>query len=191
MAQHHSLDNHSQERISFVRHNLDNHQAMIRMADAKAGVLVTLLLFLGATTIPLGKDTIPLLGSTSPIGPLTSGAYLLSYAALAVGFIWALILISKAVSPREATHYRSEVTGKNLFYFKHVVNFPSNDKYFDAVQQASPELMLRNLTDQLFELAHICEQKMRNLKTASFPVKLAFLAWTVNSILGLYMLRWK
>lgn len=191
MAPHHSQANDIQEHIPFARHNLDNHQAMIRLADAKAGVLVTLLLFLGATTIPLGKDAIPVLRWAPRAGALTSCIYLLSYGAFALGFIWALIMISKALTPREATHYRQADLQCNLFYFKHIARFPSNDKYFEAVQHASPELLLRNLTDQLFELAHICEQKMHNLKMASSPVKLALSAWTVNTILGLYMLRWK
>ena len=36
--------------IQFTRHNFDNHQALIRSSDTKAGVLVTIMVFLAQRT---------------------------------------------------------------------------------------------------------------------------------------------
>lgn len=37
--------------IQFARHNFDNHQALIRSSDTKAGVTVTIMVFLAASAL--------------------------------------------------------------------------------------------------------------------------------------------
>jgi hypothetical protein len=46
--------------ILFARHNFDDYQALIRASDAKAGVLVTLMVFLAASSSQVSKDAIGL-----------------------------------------------------------------------------------------------------------------------------------
>ena len=45
MASDSALDN----QIQFARHNFDNHQALIRSADTKAGAAITIMAFLAAS----------------------------------------------------------------------------------------------------------------------------------------------
>jgi hypothetical protein len=191
MAQHHASEGTPPDRITFARHNFENHQALIRAADTKAGVLITLLLFLGASTIPLGRDVIPRLRWIVGGGALVSSGYLLSYAVLVVGFVSALIEVYNVVSPRGATNYAAPKAGHDLIFYEHVLLHRDNSEYFNAVYSASADLILRNLTDQVFQLAHICREKMDVLLRARRPVVLAFSAWVFNTILGFWIMRWK
>ncbi len=164
---------------------------MIRAADTKAGFLVTLLLFLGASTIALAKEIVPKLRWLLCSEALTSGGYLLAYFVFTLGFAWSLALAYRVVNPRSAKHYVAPQAGYNLLYYKHVLLHKDNTEYFSALCQASPDLLLRNLADQVFELAHICEEKMADLQKARFPIALAFGGWMLNMGLGLWMTRWK
>src|SRR5438552_3816088 len=51
---------HSKEsihlQIEFARHSYDNQQGIIRQMDVKAGVFITLMVFLVTEAIPLAKD---------------------------------------------------------------------------------------------------------------------------------------
>ncbi len=55
----------------------------------------------------------------------------------------------------------------------------SNDEYFSAVRAASPELILRNITDQIFELAHISSEKMKALASVRSLAWVGFASWVV------------
>ena len=179
------------DQLTFARHNFDNQQSLIRAADTKAGIYITLLIFLGASTIPLGKDVVPKLKWDICAGGLTSAFYIATYGIFLCGFIWSLILARRVISPRKAKHYANPQKNHDLHYYKHVLLHQDNTGYFDAVVQASPELLLRNLTDQIFELANICEEKMSGVHAARIPVLLTFFDWLVNLCLGLWITRWK
>jgi len=179
-----------EDQLSFARHNFDNQQSLIRAADTKAGIYITLLFFLGASTIPLGKDAIPKLKWVLGGGCLTSATYVATYVGFFVGFIWSLMLVRHVITPRVAKHYSNPKSGRDLHYYKHILLHKDNTEYFNAIWQASPDLLLRNLTDQIFELAHICEAKMTAIHTARIPVMLTFFAWLVNASLGLWIVRW-
>jgi hypothetical protein len=179
------------DQFAFARHNFDNLQSLIRAADAKAGLYVTILFFLAASTIPLGKDVILKLRWVWCGGGFSGFVYLLSYFALATGFVWSLALIRGVVTPRPASHYLSPQAGHELHYYRHVLMHKDNSEYFDAVRSAAPELLLRNVTDQIFELAYICHEKMKAVHEARLPITIAFCAWVANIGLGLWIARWK
>jgi len=190
MSQHQAVpvrDDH----LLFARHNFDNHQAIIRAADTKAAVLTTLLLFLGASTIPLGKDAVPKLRWVWGQGAITSGVYLFSYLVFAATFAWSLVLVYRVVIPRGAAHYQSPRAGHDLLYYEHVLLHQDSAHYFESVGRASPDLILRNLTDQVFELAHICHEKITALHRARMLTAIVFCAWTANTVFGLWIVRWK
>ena len=56
----------------------------------------------------------------------------------------------------------------------HVLLHQNNEEYFSAVCAATPELILRNLTDQVFELAHISSEKMESLTNIRWVIGLGF-----------------
>jgi hypothetical protein len=179
------------DQISFARHNFDNLQSLIRFADAKAGFFASFLLFLAASTFPVGKDAIPKLRWIFCAGFVSSGIYLLSFATLSVAFIWSFVLLFGIVAPRRAKHYRSAQVGHELLYHEHVAAHRDNDEYHAAVLAASPELILRNLTDQIYELGHICRRKMDGLNGTRIPISIAFCAWILNGAFGLWIVGWK
>jgi hypothetical protein len=179
------------DQISFARHNFDNLQSLIRLADAKAGFFASFLLFLAASTFPVGKDAVPKLRWIVCGGFLSSGIYLVSFMILAVAFIWSFVLLFGIIAPRRATHYRSVEVGHELLYYEHVGSHRNNDEYHAAVSAASSEIILRNLTDQIYELGDICRRKMNGLSDTRVPISVAFCAWVLNGAFGLWIVRWK
>jgi|ERR1700730_8255722 hypothetical protein len=178
----------TEEQLDFAWHNFEDQQGIIRAADLKAGYLVTFLLFFGASTVPLGKDVIPKLQWLSPIGDLASGLYILTYTGLVVGFVWSLVLISHVLTPRIARHHQSPREGSELLYYEHVIRHRDSGQYFEAVSQAGPERLLRNVTDQVFELSLICKVKMDSLRAFAVSFKWTVVAWCVSTAVGFWII---
>jgi hypothetical protein len=180
----------SEERLHFAWKNFEDQQAIIRAADLKAGYLVTFLLFFGASTIPLGREVFPKLRWDAD-GGLASGIYVISYSLSVIGFVWSMYLISHVMTPRVKKHHKEPKAGADLLYFGHVTRFESSEKYFDAVAHAEPEQILRNVTDQIFELAQIAKAKMDSLRAFSKSFKLTLVAWFISTAVGFWIMSWK
>src|SRR5713226_1459243 len=180
-----------EEKIHFAWKNFEDQQAIIRAADLKAGYLVTFLLFFGASTIPLGKEVFPALKWLTRLEDAESVVYLFTYAGFALGFVWSLYLISHVLTPRVARHHQKPRTGSELLYYEHVIRHEDSGKYFEAVSQAGPEQILRNVTDQVYELSHICKAKMDALRAFSKSFKITLVAWLVSTALGFWIMTWK
>ena len=178
----------TEEQIEFAWHNFEDQQAIIRAADLKAGYLVPFLLFFGASTIPLDMDVVPKLRWGDVVGVLASGLYILTYLWLTVGFVWSLILISRALTPRIARHHQSPREGSELLYYEHVLRHKDSAAYYEAVSKAGPEQMLRNITDQVFELSVICKAKLDNFRGFAVSFKWTVLAWCVSTAIGLWII---
>jgi hypothetical protein len=179
----------SEERIQFAWKNFEDQQAIIRAADLKAGYLVTFLLFFGASTIPLGREVLPKLKWDAAGGP-ASGLYAASYGLSVIGFVLSMYLISHVMTPRIAKHHKEPRAGGDLLYYGHVTRYESSDKYFEAVSRAEPDQILRNVTDQVFELAQICQAKMDSLRAFSKSFKLTLVAWFVSTAVGFWIMSW-
>lgn len=178
-----------EDQLNFAWRNFEDQQAIIRAADLKAGYLVTFLLFFGASTIPLGKEVFPKLRLTPDAHGAACLLYLITYCALAVGFVCSLYLISHVLMPRIARHHQSPREGSELLYYEHVIRHKDSSHYFAAVAGASPEQLLRNVTDQVFELAQICKAKIDNLRHFSRSFKWTLVAWLVSTALGFWIAR--
>lgn len=180
----------SEERLHFAWKNFEDQQAIIRAADLKAGYLVTFLLFFGASTIPLGREVLPKLRWDLVGGP-ASTVYAVSYGLSVIGFVWSMYLISHVMTPRVSRHHKQPKPGADLLYFAHVTRFESSEKYFEAVAKTDPEQILRNVTDQIFELAQIAKVKMDNLRAFSKSFKLTLVAWFISTAVGFWIMSWK
>ncbi len=178
----------TEEQIEFAWHNFEDQQGIIRAADLKAGYLVPFLLFFGASTIPLGMEVVPKLRWGYAVGALASGLYVLTYVWLTVGFVWSLILISRALTPRIARHHQSPREGSELLYYEHVLRHKDSGQYFEALKKAGPEQMLRNITDQVFELSVICKGKLDNLRGFAVSFKWTVLAWCLSTAIGFWII---
>jgi hypothetical protein len=183
-----TIESTTQERIEFAWHNFEDQQAIIRAADLKAGYLVPFLLFFGASTIPLGTEVIPKLRFASAGAATASGLYLLTSVALTVGFVWSLAMISRAMTPRIARHHQSPHQGASLLYYEHVLRHKDSGAYYESVSKAGPEQLLRNITDQVFELSLICKLKLENLRGFAFSFKWTVVAWCVSTAIGFWII---
>lgn len=178
------------ERVGYAWKNFDDQQAIIRAADLKAGYLVTFLLFFGASTIPLGKEVLPALRWASTGEIAASGLYAASYAVFALGFVRALYLISHVLTPRIARHHARPADGRELLYYEHVVRYENSAAYYEAMAKVSPEEMLRNVTDQVYELAMICKAKVDSLRAFSQAFKITLVAWFISTGAGFWIMTW-
>ncbi len=178
-------------QLQFARHNFDNHQSLIRLADAKAAAYVTLLIFLGASSFPIAKDVVGKLHAQWGGGAFTSAVWLVSYIVFLVAFLWVVLLTHSVIKPRGARHYKSAQHGQSLMFYEHILLHASSDDYFQAIAAAAPDQILRNTTDQVYELAHICRDKMAALTHAREPLLVAFFSWALNVCTGLLLVRWK
>lgn len=178
----------TEEQIEFAWRNFEDQQAIIRAADLKAGYLVTFLLFFGASTIPLGTQVVPKLGWAGTTGGAASVAYVLSYVWLLVAFVWSLALISRALTPRIARHHQSPRVGSELLYYEHVLRHKDSAAYYEAVSRAGPEQILRNITDQVFEISVICKAKVENLRGFAASFKWTVVAWCVSTAIGFWII---
>jgi hypothetical protein len=180
-----------EDQLDFAWRNFEDQQAIIRAADLKAGYLVTFLLFFGASTIPLGKEVFPKLSWHGNAAGVASVLYLSTYAALVLGFVWSLYLISHVLMPRIARHHQSPRQGSELLYYEHVIRHKDSEHYFAAMASSTPEQLLRNVTDQVFELAQICKSKVDNLRHFSKSFKWTLVAWLISTALGFWIMSWK
>jgi hypothetical protein len=177
-----------EEQIEFAWHNFEDQQAIIRAADLKAGYLVPFLLFFGASTIPLGTEVVPRMHWGDPTGAIAAGLYILTYLWLTVGFVWSLALIARAITPRVARHHKSPRQGSELLYYEHVLRHEDSEAYYNAVSKAAPQQMLRNITDQVFELSLICKAKLDNLRGFQVSFKWMVVAWCVSTAVGFWII---
>ena len=178
-----------EDQLNFAWRNFEDQQAIIRAADLKAGYLVTFLLFFDASTIPLGEQVFPKLRWTANAAGAAGLLYLVSYCSLALGFVWSLYLISHVLMPRIARHHKSPRQGSELLYYEHVARHQDSERYFSAVSSSTPEQLLRNVTDQVFELAQICKSKIDSLRQFSTSFKWTLVAWCVSTAIGFWIMR--
>jgi hypothetical protein len=182
-------DNKSLElQIQFARHNFDNHQAIIRSSDTKAAVTVTIMVFLAASALQIGKDAVAKLHLQPCFVALVSVLFVLAAAGLVVSVIWSFVVVFGVLRPRGARYTKLE-KGRDLMWQDHVLLHENNEVYFSAVRSAAPELILRNLTDQVYELAHISKEKLDKLHKNRWVSWLGFSSWVVLIGAGLILER--
>lgn len=179
------MDTQHELAISFSRHSLDNFQALIRATDTKTAALVTILVFMGASVAPIAKDAVTHASKGMPVR-----SYLFCVSGfcfiLALGFV--LFFVRQVLRPRGARHYKPGSAARILWQ-DHVTAFADNEVYFNAVASAEDVTLLRNLTDQVFELAHISSEKMNAFQKATSAGTLCFAFWLVNIATALLLLR--
>ncbi|MGE5206083.1 MAG: hypothetical protein ACM3PW_10735 [Chlamydiota bacterium] len=152
--------------------------------------MVSVIVFLAASALQVSKEAIGKLHSSPCIVLATGIVLVVSSAGLLVSVLWAFVTVQRALRPRGARFYGTAQKGRDLMWQEHVIAHGSSADYFTAVHDASPELILRNYTDQIFELAHISKEKMDALRGARWVMWLAFWSWIVCIASGLALLRY-
>lgn len=178
-------------QIQFARHNFENHQALIRFSDTKAAAMVTLYVFLAASALQVVKDAVYVV-HLKPWGvAVTSVLFFGSSAGLLIGFWVCVLAVHSVLRPRGARYYRDPKPGTDLLWQEHVTAHQTNTAYLQAVQNAQPELLLKNLTDQIFELAHISKEKMAGLQSGRQACWFGFWCWILVIVSGVVLMRLK
>jgi hypothetical protein len=174
-------------QLEFARYNHDNQQAIIRQLDTKAAVFITLLVFLATGTLPLAKDVCAKL-HWSGQGAVSSWTYFISALTLVSGFVATVLTVQRVIRPRGSEH-RSIVHG--LMFAGDVLSHNAPDSYHEATKQMTEEVLLKNLTTQVFQLSRIVQRKTDALQLARWPTMISFFAWAVNSAVSIYILTWR
>jgi len=180
-----------EDQINFAWRNFEDQQGIIRAADLKAGYLVTFLLFFGASTIPLGEDVIPRLHWLIGWKGIITAIYLVAYTGQMLAFVRSLYLISKVLTPRITLQHSAVHKGSDLLYYEHVLHHKDSHQYYEALSQASSQRILRNITDQVFQLSHICKSKIDCLREFAASFKWTLFLWLTSTAIGLWITRWK
>lgn len=185
-----SVAEHIQEKIGFARHVFDNYQALIRSVDTKAGALLGLALFFAASVFPISKEAVGRVSlGTAALG-LVSTVFVLSNACFFLFFLSLISAVGRVIKPRGARFYKNVNEEAHLIWQEHIINYGDNASYFNAVSAATPNIILRNLTDQGFELANISKEKMGAINTGFIRLSWLALSWILNVILGLILVGW-
>jgi len=179
--------NDTDKQIQFARHNFDNHQALIRSSDAKAGAVVTIMVFLAASGLTISKDAIGKLHFHPYSALLASMLFVVACLSLLVSLLWTFIVVYSRVFRPRGARFTPALKGRELMWQDHVLLHQNNEEYFSAVCAASPEVILRNLTDQTFELAHISKEKMDALAATRALMWIGFASWVVVIASGLLL----
>jgi hypothetical protein len=174
------------KQIQFARHNFDNHQTLIRSSDAKAGATLTIMVFLAASGLQISKDAIGKLHMQPCLVFVMSTVFIFAAVGLLISVLWSFIAVHRVLNPRGA-RFTAAQKGRELMWQDHVQMHQNNEEYFSAVRAASPELILRNLTDQIFELAHISKEKMDALKNVRAVIWIGFSSWVALIASGLLL----
>jgi hypothetical protein len=179
------------DQIAFARHVFDNYQALIRSVDTKAGALFALAVFLGASIFPIFKDATSHVSFKTPMFQITSIAFLVSGSSFILLFVGLIFSLARVIRPRGARFYKATGNKENLLWQEHVAAHADNSSYFREVSNATPTVILRNVTDQVFELAHISREKMGAINTGFRVLYWLAFSWILTITSGLILTGWK
>lgn len=149
--------------------------------------MVTLFLFLAASALQVIKDATTAMHLRPALVFWLSLAYVISCFGMLIAFSRCVWAVQGVLRPRGARHYKNPAPGSEMLWQDHVIAHGTNTNYSEAVKKAEPELLLKNLTDQVFELAHISREKMDALQHGRRAIWLGFWCWCVARELNLRM----
>lgn len=146
------------DKYEFALESFKNIQELIKFTDQKSGgVLVVAGLELTAFSSCI--DKLNFNNNYSSIASITT---------IVLGIITTLLLVYtiyisvfKILRPRLANHY----SGHNfsLFYFNHLASMTDKTEMFDKFKNIDNDKILRNFTDQIFEVSKILNMKINEL----------------------------
>lgn len=177
------------QQVQFARHNFDNLQALIRASDAKTAAFITILIFLAASLLQVAKDAVPKLHWHPCWLSTCSVIFCAASGVLLIAVLYGFVAVYHVLKARGARYYTDKST--NLMWQDHILAYRSNNAYYDALRSAATETLLKNITDQVFELAHISKEKMDALKTVRLTILIAASAWVVGIAASLIVLTQK
>jgi hypothetical protein len=162
--------------IRFTRHNFDNLQSMIRLADAKAAGILTVWILILGSSIQMGHQIFNkfIVCQWTMWNTILTLIMVLLFVML---IVLAIIIFYKVIFPKKASHYKQSKTDRDLMYFEHILNHETQESYRQAIWNMNPSLELRNLCDQVYELSDIVNQKMTGLQSSCKWLLFSVITW--------------
>jgi hypothetical protein len=157
---------------------------MIRLLDTKAGVFVTLLVFLITGGLPLVKDVCTRLVWTGP-PKFISWMYAISFLAMILAFITTVFAVHHVIRPRSSDH---KGIMRGVMFYADVLGHSGPEHYNEIAKEVSEEALLKNLTTGIFNLSKIVERKNLALRIAKWPTFATFVLWAVNTSIAVTVL---
>lgn len=146
------------EKNVFALESFKNIQDLIKFVDQKSGGVLVVSGFILTVFLDIYKELNFNHGYCS----------LLAITTIAIGIITVLLLIYtiylsifKILKPRLAIHYAGN--DNSLFYFNHLASMTDKTVMFDQFKNINDDLMLKNVTDQIFEVSKILDKKIIEL----------------------------
>ena len=160
-------------KIEFALESFKNIQDLIKFTDQKSGgVLVIAGLELTIFLSCIDKLDF----KHSYLSPIAIAVIILGIITVFL-FTYTLYLsIFKILRPRLANHYSGQDI--SLFYFNHLASMTDKTGMFNQFNSVTDDLILRNLTDQIFEVSKILNTKINELHKS-----MNFLFYSVISLL--------
>jgi len=174
-------------QIEVAHFSHDNLQGIIRQLDTKAGVFITLLVFLATGILPLAKDVCSKLHWSGP-GSASSWTYFLSALILIFGLVATAVTVQGVIRPRGSER---KVVVHGVPISRDVLDHSAPEFYHEVTAQMTENALLHTLNTQNVQLSRIVQRKTDALQVARWPTMISFVAWALNCGISLYILTWK
>ncbi len=150
------MDNHT-----FTLESFKNIQELIKFTDQKSGgVLVVAGLELTVFLSVIDK----LAFNKNYTGVLSISAFVLGVITAALLILTIYFSVFKVLRPQLAKHYSGN--DASLFYFSHLASMTDKTGMFEQFRNLNDDSILRNLTDQIFEISKIMNRKISALRAS-------------------------
>lgn len=142
----------------FALESFKNIQELIRFIDQKSGAVLLVAGLILTVFLELSKALVLNLNNPSYAGLFTF-TFGVSTALLLIYVIY--LSIFKILIPRLAKHYVG--SDLSLIYFNHLASMIDKTVVFEQFNKLNGDSILKNLTDQIFEISKILDTKIIEL----------------------------
>lgn len=166
-----------QYQLEFAWHTFEHQQRTIRHLASKAGVFVGLPIFLLTDLLSVARETGSRLHWYGK-GMILSWTYVGSFAVFGISLLFTIWSVQQVIRPRVSSKAPSE-TG--LIFQRDILTYSGPQAYHEALAQTSEHVLLRDLTEQVFELVQIIKAKTHALRLAWLPTIFCVLSALLNA----------
>lgn len=148
-----------EKKIEFISEAYRTNQSMISFADTKANISLSVQSLL----ISIGLSTSILSNAFEHVQKLNNNLSYVFYFIVVVLIISSIIgiILSMHVCKARPPIEEAEQKRKGLLYFEHIIKFPTSTNYFDEINNIDENGILREFTQQVYNLSHIVKEKMK------------------------------
>lgn len=144
------------EKQEFALESFKNIQQLIQFTDQKSGAILVVSGLVLTVFLEFSKN---LVFRSISFGSIVIFIFGFTTAFLLVYTIY--LSIFKILRPRLAKHYH--VNELSLIYFNHLAKISDREEIFQKFKNLNDDIILKNITDQIFEVSRILDAKITEL----------------------------